>query len=627
MRIADDLICDPAGFIDGRTALSLSELGLTVLEADFGESDIEVFYERQALGEIPTDRHPPNKEMTFKLRVAKEGETDLPTAAYNLQQKIGLWQREGGWLGRDFKLDGDEGGFAGSLGCQVKKAMLSGISGWQRGASPDVTLQLVTGPYWYADEEIESTVFEETSARELIAELENMLGTAPGLIRCKVTNANASAHWRGLDVSAESRDYPEEGASTTAALAYAATALTRKGGATEAERESQKVVRHSALTAGWLTILDSEVAGVGHMTHRGVRHVSMRVYDPGSEAGNVKLRLRWRALGTISWSENSIVPTPLVGGWSIVDLGECRPEIAALGDERWEWQLEARAVNGSGAVDVHRVRIDPAEQWARLTSPEAPISADAQSQKSPGTVADDSSTGTVAWTNPGNAKASDNSYATATFTSLAESHYLKATNFGFALPEAATITGILATVERHAGENVAHWIVDQEASILKGGTPLKGSHSVLKWPLADTVASYGGGLWGTTWTPADINSSSFGFRLSVEGLGTTASVDQVAITVYYTEAEDENRVCFATRSIELRTDGCFRQHPTDDVWGRLVPEGFLPYAPPGGMENRKMRIMVVPSQGDFGEAADSGTNKVQLQVLYRPAFHYSREAS
>jgi hypothetical protein len=101
----------------------------------------------------------------------------------------------------------------------------------------------------------------------------------------------------------------------------------------------------------------------------------------------------------------------------------------------------------------------------------------------------------------------------------------------------------------------------------------------------------------------------------------------VRITVYYTEAEDENRICFAERSIELRSDGPYRQHPTDDVWGYVVPRGFLPHALPSGMEGRKTRFIVIPSQGDLGELPDSGTNKLSVSVNHRPAYLVAREAA
>jgi hypothetical protein len=45
-------------------------------------------------------------------------------------------------------------------------------------------------------------------------------------------------------------------------------------------------------------------------------------------------------------------------------------------------------------------------------------------------------------------------------------------------------------------------------------------------------------LWGTTWTPADINAAGFGAALAVteissRGANETAHVDHITITVHY----------------------------------------------------------------------------------------------
>jgi len=68
---------------------------------------------------------------------------------------------------------------------------------------------------------------------------------------------------------------------------------------------------------------------------------------------------------------------------------------------------------------------------------------------SPGTMADDATVGTVAWSNPDRAKSLADGNATAVLSSLGVSHYLKATNFGFSIPTGATIDGILAEINKN----------------------------------------------------------------------------------------------------------------------------------------------------------------------------------
>lgn len=160
---------------------------------------------------------------------------------------------------------------------------------------------------------------------------------------------------------------------------------------------------------------------------------------------------------------------------------------------------------------------------------------------SPGTIVSDSTIGSVAWSSPGNAAASDDSRATATIGSgLTPSEYLLATNFGFSIPTGATIDGITVTVERSSTQ--ANRVSTNAVRIVKGG--VIGSTDKAdgaNWPTSDATLDYGGAadLWGESWTAADINASNFGFAISAAATapGTRdAQVDHITITVTYTEA-------------------------------------------------------------------------------------------
>lgn len=158
--------------------------------------------------------------------------------------------------------------------------------------------------------------------------------------------------------------------------------------------------------------------------------------------------------------------------------------------------------------------------------------------RSGGTFADDSTVGSVAWTNPGNAAASDNARASATFAD-AITHYLKATNFGFSIPS-STVKGIKVEIERSFTSLAPS---DYSVKIVKGGV-ISGSERALAggWPAADTYATYGGStdLWGLNWASSDINASTFGVVVAAQGLGLptfqrNALVDHIRVTVYYDE--------------------------------------------------------------------------------------------
>jgi len=146
--------------------------------------------------------------------------------------------------------------------------------------------------------------------------------------------------------------------------------------------------------------------------------------------------------------------------------------------------------------------------------------------------------GTVPWENPQNITADDTSYATAALNN-ATSNYLEGTNFGFAIPADATINGIEVTIGRFEDDREKRQDVrDNVVSLIKGGVITGTNYSTGKeWPTGSPVAAtYGStsNLWGTTWTPADINASNFGVAFSVTSSNNrTASVDYMQISVTY----------------------------------------------------------------------------------------------
>lgn len=164
---------------------------------------------------------------------------------------------------------------------------------------------------------------------------------------------------------------------------------------------------------------------------------------------------------------------------------------------------------------------------------------------SPGTVVSDDTIGVEAWYDTSNATASDNATAHASRSVLPKvTQWLKATDFGFAIPTGATITGIVVAIERKATANSSMYARDYALKLVKDDVAVGDSlaDTVTKWPVSDAVASYGGetNLWGTSLSPADVNASTFGAALSAylypsikESI--RADVDHIAITVYYTE--------------------------------------------------------------------------------------------
>lgn len=157
-----------------------------------------------------------------------------------------------------------------------------------------------------------------------------------------------------------------------------------------------------------------------------------------------------------------------------------------------------------------------------------------------GTFADDNSVGVVAWTTVSNAASSNNTYAGCYLSAGAAGHYLKCTNFGFAIPGGSTIDGVIVIVECYTSQK---GIEDNAAYLVKGGS-IVGSNkkNALLWDdSVDTNMSHGGvaDLWGTTLTVSDVNASDFGFVIQVTNVSSkfsgNAYIDHITITVYYTE--------------------------------------------------------------------------------------------
>lgn len=105
---------------------------------------------------------------------------------------------------------------------------------------------------------------------------------------------------------------------------------------------------------------------------------------------------------------------------------------------------------------------------------------------SPGTMADDATVGTATWGTTDNAKVSDNTYS---------------------------------TVALFCGSSV---VSENSIKIVKGGS-ITGTEKSTAAALttSDAYVSYGGAsdLWGTTWTPDDINASTFGVVFSTKQSG------------------------------------------------------------------------------------------------------------
>ena len=113
-----------------------------------------------------------------------------------------------------------------------------------------------------------------------------------------------------------------------------------------------------------------------------------------------------------------------------------------------------------------------------------------------------------------------------------DSGLLIAKQFGFSIPATATITGITATFTRYKSSingtrgATGATVKDTTIQLLKNGAAVGSNFAQTStdWTTSPLATTYGGSanLWGTTWTPADINNANFGIEIDVAAKAGTA---------------------------------------------------------------------------------------------------------
>lgn len=163
------------------------------------------------------------------------------------------------------------------------------------------------------------------------------------------------------------------------------------------------------------------------------------------------------------------------------------------------------------------------------------------------------------WSNPNNTFAADGVAASHGAFNLS-SDTLIVTNFGFAIPTNATINGIEVTVKRRYSLVTVTPSITNDFILSVSLTPDIGSHPGIFYnptTWTNSVIGLGPGwstnvmgsptdTWGRTWTPAEINTSDFGFlyRAKTDTWYVTVDVDHIGITVYASLPTSTDTVSF-----------------------------------------------------------------------------------
>lgn len=157
----------------------------------------------------------------------------------------------------------------------------------------------------------------------------------------------------------------------------------------------------------------------------------------------------------------------------------------------------------------------------------------------PGTAVDGGG-GNQVWSNPGNVSSVNATNATVGFPGGGDgSNYLFAKNFGFSIPSTAVIEGIQVEYLRKGINAACGSVKLTKASNTPVGAELADYFNDF-WPSSLGWFTYGGAteLWGTTWTPAEINSTNFGVGISSYNThgGGSGEIDAIRITVWWRTA-------------------------------------------------------------------------------------------
>lgn len=217
-------------------------------------------------------------------------------------------------------------------------------------------------------------------------------------------------------------------------------------------------------------------------------------------------------------------------GWTAADIND--PGFGAA----------FKAVKASSSGESHEIRVDHIYIAVDYTFSYPPGVYTVTG--SPSACSNVGGIGTLAWSNTGYALASDDQRSSVSVWDYGTfaTNYLVCTGYGFSVPSEATINGITIDVERRVSSSGSITARDYAVRVVKGGVigTTDGS-SATTYTTTDTYGSHGGtgSLWGTAWTPADINAANFGAAFSATMTKTNWStrriyVDHLRVSVTFT---------------------------------------------------------------------------------------------
>lgn len=349
--MAEHIVFDPPEVAAGRTALDITPW-IEQAGMDWGDAQINTFMADRDRGSFPVDFTVPNRDITVPLRFSQTtGGTTVNQARANIQAKVALFQKEGGWIKRVTAS-------GGTVYADVVDAATHGfasIAGWESAQNVDVdsSVSLTCIPDFYQDE-ITLSDHAETTAAELVFTETSIQGDYPARVRV-VVDDDQGADKKGLIWAFRSRYYDS---ASTAALQYEAEALGPLDTATRvavAGASGGTMVQHGALATGWTPVLSTNLGGTQFMTHRGTYRLLARMFTTSGTA--VQARFVWDVGDLVNPVENDAWRFPPGTGlnYYLHDFGEVRLDAAPIGTHRWQGQIQARGDAGGEVVIIDKI--------------------------------------------------------------------------------------------------------------------------------------------------------------------------------------------------------------------------------------------------------------------------------
>lgn len=660
--MAETILLDPSAVATSRTQVDITPF-ISSDGVDWSDASIEQNLADGRIGSDPIDYRLPNRHVTIPLRLTQRGTVTFDTIRRQLQAKVGLFQREQGWLSRVTS--------AGTLFADVVNASLKLGGDWmQANRSIDVNAELALelSPDWYGaevtlDDMVETTASGIYRVLKLSSADAAISGDYPARVRI-VVDDDQGASQLGIMWGFRSRYYDS---AATAALNYQAEALTPLDVAGTATVSSTLCVQHANLTTDWTPVLSTQAVGGGaHMTHRGTYRAWARCYTTSAAGVTLVPQITVRLLYDVG---DLTLPTELAGkaiptasNWCMLDLGEIRLDAAPVGTHRWQGQIQAKAVAAGQNIAIDQVFFQPLDDGAGLLTAPVQLAPVLSSFTARDEFTSTTAGGTIhnrvaplggTWSSTGSGTdftfVDSPGEAISRATTDSSSRYA---TLGTATPSSVVVSGnvrVSSNAPSWSSEVVCRWtsLTRYLSLVIQPGPPptvslvytsganasILGQITNLALPdgewVSCAVAAYSNGyaigqFGQRTMTGFHTDLATGGLAASGKvGLGDTGFGG--AGTRYYDDfrvwVPSPDAVVYASQSAELRTEGMFREDATGTAYGPVsLVGGDLPRLPPSGLEGRKVELFLKGSRGDLDQLPDTGVDDVSARVFYRPAW-------